>query len=315
MNIVFMGTPDFAVPVLDKIIEKGWTVSLVVTQPDRPKGRKKLMTPPPVKEAAEKYGLPVFQPEKIKDDYAPVKEAAPDLIVTAAFGQLLPEAVLEIPPKGAVNVHASLLPKYRGGAPIHEAVIQGEKETGVTIMYMVKKLDAGDMLAKAVVPIDPSDTTGSMHEKLSRAGAELLADVLPEVEADLIEPEAQDETMATYAPNITAEREKIDWSQPAEVVFNQIRGLYPWPVAYTEEDGRRIKIHQAEVSPETTEREPGTVAKAAPEELLIACGNGTCLQLISLQPAGKKQMDAAAFLQSTGWQTGTRLGDDDDRRT
>lgn len=205
MKVVFMGTPDFAVPVLDALVENNYDVQLVVTQPDRPKGRKQELTPPPVKVAAEKHGIPVFQPEKIKQEqeWKVVADIEPDILITAAFGQILPKGLLDVPPFGCINVHASLLPKYRGGAPIHQSIIDGEKETGITIMYMVEKLDAGAMLAQKAIPIEEKDTTGTMHDKLSVLGAELLLETLPEIEAGSIVAVEQDEAEVTYAPNIT----------------------------------------------------------------------------------------------------------------
>lgn len=314
MNIVFMGTPDFAVPILEKLIHLNHHVSLVVTQPDRPKGRKKVMTATPVKEAALRFGLPVFQPEKIKNDYKQVKDAAPDLIVTAAFGQILPKEVLTLPELGAVNVHASLLPKYRGGAPIHQSIIDGEKETGVTIMYMVEKLDAGDMLMKRAIPIEPDDTTGTMHDKLSVLGAEMMEAVLPLLEQKSITAEQQNEAEATFAPNIKKEQEKINWNKTASQVHDQIRGLVPWPVAYTEIESTRLKIWESEISGDHTDAEPGTVLKAEGKVLEVACLHGTVLRLKRVQPSGKKPMDIPTLLNGQGKiiVPGKKFGDSDD---
>ncbi|SDN26250.1 methionyl-tRNA formyltransferase [Alkalicoccus daliensis] len=300
MKIVFMGTPDFAVPVLEKIINKGYEVSLVVTQPDRPKGRKRELTPPPVKVAAEENNIPVFQPEKIKEDYEAVLSVSPDLIITAAFGQILPKVVLDIPKLGAVNVHASLLPKYRGGAPIHQAIIDGEKETGVTIMYMVEKLDAGDMLLKRAVPISPEDNTGTMHDKLSALGAEMIEEILPAIESGEIHPQAQDEEKVTFARNITKEMEKINWTNTASQVNDQVRGLVPWPVAYTVFDDKRVKVWKTHAVNEHTNQEPGTIIKAEGRDFWIACGSGTILALQQVQPSGKKPMDIPTFLNGQG---------------
>ncbi|QKS71485.1 methionyl-tRNA formyltransferase [Paenalkalicoccus suaedae] len=311
MNIVFMGTPDFAVPVLQTIIDEGHTVSLVVTQPDRPKGRKRELTPPPVKVAALELGLPVFQPEKIRHDYQAVQEAAPDLIVTAAFGQLLPTEVLEIPAKGCINVHASLLPKYRGGAPIHQSIIDGEAETGVTIMYMVEKLDAGDMLLKRAIPITDEDNTGTMHDKLSKLGAQMIKEMLPKMEASVVEAEKQDEAAATFAPNIKKEQEVIDWTQDARSVFNHIRGLAPWPVAYTTLGETRLKLWSSVVAEGTTTEAPGTIVKLESDLLHVACGDETVLALKEVQPAGKKPMNVETFLRGAGAKLalGDKLGD------
>jgi methionyl-tRNA formyltransferase len=313
MKIVFMGTPDFAVPVMEAVLEAGHDIALVVTQPDRPKGRKKTLTPPPVKTAAERLDLPVFQPEKIKEDYQPVLEAAPDLIVTAAFGQLLPKKVLDIPELGAVNVHASLLPKYRGGAPIHYAVMNGEKETGITIMYMAEKLDAGDMLLKRSIPINPDDTTGTMHDKLSLLGAEMIKEILPMLVKGEVEPEPQNSSEATFAPNITKEKEFINWEAPAEEVSSQIRGLNPWPAAYTTFFGKRLKVWEAEPVEGSVNDLPGTVTAVTDKAVHVACGSGTVLALKKVQPSGKKPMDIATFYNGQGRdvKAGTVLGIDE----
>lgn len=310
MNVVFMGTPDFAVPVLDKLIEMQCSVSLVVTQPDRPKGRKKILTAPPVKEAAIRHGLPVFQPEKIKNEYKQVQDAAPDIIVTAAFGQILPKEVLEIPKLGAINVHASLLPKYRGGAPIHQSIIDGEKETGITIMYMVEKLDAGDMLMQRAIPIEPEDTTGTMHDKLSSLGAEMIEEIIPQLEEGRVSPEMQNEKEVTFAPNIKKEQEIIDWNKTALQVHDQVRGLVPWPVAYTEIGESRFKVWETEVSAESTEAAPGTVLETNGKLLKVACLHGTVIGLKRVQPSGKKPMDIPTFMNGQGKhiEPGIKLG-------
>ncbi|MBU9720401.1 MULTISPECIES: methionyl-tRNA formyltransferase [Bacillaceae] len=318
MKAVFMGTPDFAVPVLDGLVEKGYEISLVVTQPDRPKGRKQELTPPPVKVAAIKHGIPVFQPEKIKheEEWKRVEKESPDIIITCAFGQILPKGLLDVPPLGCVNVHASLLPKYRGGAPIHQAVIDGEKETGITIMYMVEKLDAGDILSQRTIPIEDTDTTGTMHDKLSKVGAELLLDTLPELEAGTIMAEEQDEADVTYAPNITKDKEKIDWSRTAGYIYNQVRGLNPWPVAYTMVGEKRMKIWWTEKTDNDTDEKPGTVIQIEDNGLHVACGDNTVLKLTEIQPSGKKRMDVKTFLLGAGkgWTEGKMLGENDETR-
>ncbi|WP_093071870.1 methionyl-tRNA formyltransferase [Salisediminibacterium halotolerans] len=313
MKIVFMGTPDFSVPILRGLVTDGWQVPLVVTQPDRPKGRKKTMTPPPVKEEAQRLGIDVYQPEKIadRDAAARVLETEPDIIVTAAFGQILPRAILDAPPHGCINVHASLLPKYRGGAPIHRSVINGENEAGITIMYMVEKLDAGAMLSRQSIPIEAEDTAGSMHDKLSVLGKDLLLATLPKLINGEINPEEQDEQQATFAPNIKKEDERLNWSKPAAAVYNQIRGLSPWPVAYTTVNGERIKIWQASLLDAAAEKEPGTVTAAGPDGIDVVCGDGRQVRLLTLQPAGKKQMNAETFLNGKGstWEIGMKLGE------
>lgn len=215
VRMVFMGTPDFAVPSLQTLVREGYRVAGVVTQPDRPRGRKRELTPPPVKVAAMELGLPVFQPERLRnpENVRRLLEWKPDLIVTAAYGQILPREILETPRYGCINVHASLLPKYRGGAPIHHALIRGEKETGVTIMYMVEALDAGDMLAHRSIPIEEADDVGTLHDKLARVGAQLLRETVPALLEGRVQPVPQDDSQATYAPNIRREDERIDWSR------------------------------------------------------------------------------------------------------
>ncbi|NJP36407.1 methionyl-tRNA formyltransferase [Alkalicoccus luteus] len=297
---VFMGTPDFSVPVLERILAEGYDVPLVVTQPDRPRGRKKEMIPSPVKQAAEKHGIPVWQPEKLSDGIVPLKEAAPDIIITAAFGQLLPPEVLELPPYGCINVHASLLPEYRGGAPIHQAVIDGREETGITIMYMAEKLDAGDIIVQSAIPIHEDDTAGTMHDKLSFEGAELLLKALHQLEKGAAKRVPQNHEQATFAPNITREMERIDWQQPAAAVRNQIRGLVPWPVGYSIIEGIRLKLWEAEVAEKETEAAPGTVLTCSEGVLETACGQGTVIRLTKVQPAGGKQMSADTFLNGKG---------------
>ncbi|WP_027954147.1 methionyl-tRNA formyltransferase [Halobacillus kuroshimensis] len=299
-RIAFMGTPDFAVPVLDRIMKEGYEVVVAVTQPDRPKGRKRVLTPPPVKTAALNHGIPVLQPEKIKHEYEDVLAYEPDLIVTAAFGQILPEALLNVPEYGCINVHASLLPEFRGGAPIHYSILEGKQETGVTIMYMVKKLDAGDMLSKVVVPIEDTDHVGTLHDKLSAAGADLLADTLPELLAGNITPEVQDESKVTFAGNIKREQEWIDWDRDQQTVYNHVRGLHPWPVAYTYWNGKPMKIWWAEKVSGHFSKVPGTVVKIEEDGFLVQTGDGKALKIVSLQPSGKKKMDGQSFVNGAG---------------
>lgn len=309
-KIIFMGTPDFAVPVIDTLIEQGYEIDLIVTQPDRPRGRKKILTPPPVKIAAEKYQIPVFQPEKIKNDYEEIAKRKPDLIITAAFGQLLPKGLLDIPKEGCINVHASLLPALRGGAPIHYAILQGHKKTGITIMYMAEKLDAGDIISQREVAITDTDDVGSLHDKLAAAGAELLADTLPSIFNGTAEAKQQDDAKATYAPNITRDMEKINWSQPREVVYNHIRGLHPWPVAFTTWQGKQLKIYQAVKSDRVTAEEAGTIIDISESAIIVAAGDGKSLTIKRLQPAGRKKMQTADFLRGVGskMKVGEKLG-------
>ncbi|MBB5172131.1 methionyl-tRNA formyltransferase [Texcoconibacillus texcoconensis] len=313
MKIVFMGTPDFASPVLRSLINEGYDVCAVVTQPDRPKGRKKTLTPPPVKEEAEKVGIPVLQPEKIKQQeaYEQVLAYEPDLIVTAAFGQILPTEILTSPKYGCINVHASLLPRYRGGAPIHQAIIDGEKETGITIMYMVEALDAGDILSQEAIPIEEDDHVGTLHDKLSDLGAKLLLDTIPKLVRGEIEPRTQREEEVTYAPNIRREQERIDWTRSSHDVYNHVRGMNPWPVAYTTCLGERLKVWWVEKQSITGDRQPGEILAIDDQGIIVQTGDQKAVKLTRVQPAGKKPMDTATFLRGAG-QTltvGMKLGE------
>src|SRR5690625_1141074 len=236
-RIVFMGTPDFAVPILEQLLQTKYEIGLVVTQPDRPVGRRRTLTPPPVKITAKKHNIPVFQPEKLSDNFEEIMKYHPDVIITAAYGQFLPKELLELPKYGCINVHASLLPKLRGGAPIHYALLQGETATGITIMYMAEKLDAGDIITQEKIPILQTDHVGTLHDTLSIVGAKTLLATLPAIFNRTNKRIKQNDEEATFAPNITREQEKIDWHQTNEEVYNQIRGLHPWPVAYTQYNG------------------------------------------------------------------------------
>ncbi|MFD1426635.1 methionyl-tRNA formyltransferase [Kroppenstedtia sanguinis] len=310
VRMVFMGTPDFAVPSLQTLVREGYRVAGVVTQPDRPRGRKRELTPPPVKVAAMELGLPVFQPERLRnpENVRRLLEWKPDLIVTAAYGQILPREILETPRYGCINVHASLLPKYRGGAPIHHALIQGEKETGVTIMYMVEALDAGDMLTRRSIPIQAEDDVGTLHDKLAQVGAELLAETVPALVEGKVKPVSQDDSQATYAPNIRREDERIDWSRSALQLVNQIRGLRPWPVAFTLWKGEPLKIWRAEPASVRETAAPGTVLSQTQEGVLVATGEGGALRILELQPAGKRRMTAAEFSRGRQMEPGEILG-------
>ncbi|MFS0672384.1 methionyl-tRNA formyltransferase [Ornithinibacillus sp. 179-J 7C1 HS] len=311
-RIVFMGTPDFSVPILRELIHSEYEVLLVVTQPDRPKGRKKIITPPPVKVEAEIHGIPVFQPEKIKYEYQEILDLKPDLIVTAAYGQILPKELLEGPKFGCINVHASLLPELRGGAPIHYAIIQGKKETGITIMYMAEKLDAGDILTQRSIPIEKTDHVGSLHDKLSGVGASLLMETLPKLFAGDIKPIKQDESKATFASNIRREQEKIDWNKSNTEIFNQIRGLHPWPVAFTMYENKTMKIWWGEPVDQEFIGEPGEIiSKENDEAFIVVCGNNKGIKITEIQPAGKKRMTVKDYLQgsSNRIQVGYKMGE------
>ena len=301
-KIVFMGTPAFSAPILRMLHEEGYEILAVVTQPDRPVGRKKVLTPPPVKEEALALGLPVIQPEKLRgsEELQQILALKPDLVVTAAFGQILPKELLESPRLGCINVHASLLPAYRGGAPIHQAIIDGQSKTGVTIMYMAEKLDAGDIISQREIVIEDTDHTGGMFEKLSEIGRELLKDTMPAIIAGTNERIPQDESLVTYASNISREQELIDWNKDARTLYNQVRGLHPWPVAYTTFEGSNFKIWWAKPGETTTNAAPGEVVKIAKDYFEVATGDGSSLALYDVQPAGKKRMTAEEYLRGTG---------------
>ena len=315
-KIIFMGTPDFSVPVLTRIIEEGYEVIAVVTQPDRPVGRKKVLTPTPVKVEAEKHGIPVYQPEKIRDEVELAKILAlqPDLVVTAAFGQILPNELLEAPKLGCINVHASLLPELRGGAPIHYAILQGKKKTGITIMYMAEKLDAGDILAQAEVTIEEEDNVGTLFDKLSQIGADLLADTLPKLINGELTPIKQDEAKATFASNIKRSDEKIDWTKTGEEIYNHVRALNPWPVSYTLLEGKVMKIWQTKKVTGFKKAEPGTIIDVQKEGFVVATGNETSILIQELQPSGKKKMPAKDYLSGAGSfiEAGMKVGEENE---
>jgi methionyl-tRNA formyltransferase len=312
-KIVFMGTPDFSVPVLRKIIDEGYEVIGVVTQPDRPVGRKKVLTPPPVKVEAMNHGIPVYQPEKIrqKDEMEKILSLNPDLIITAAFGQILPKEILDAPTHGCINVHASLLPELRGGAPIHYALIQGKEKTGITIMYMVEKLDAGDILTQVEVEITEEDNVGTLHSKLSEAGAALLSETLPKLLEGKLTAIPQNNEEATFAYNIKREQEKIDWFKTGKEIYNHIRGLNPWPVAFTTLDGQTLKIWRAEKVLGMKSEVPGTILKNDPDGITVSSGDETTIKIKELQPSGKTKMTSEEFYRGAGSKilVGSRLGD------
>lgn len=293
-KIIFMGTPDFSSPILEAL-DRQFDVIAVVTQPDKPVGRKKVLTPPPVKATAEALHIPVYQPVKLKGsaELEQLIALSPDLIVTAAYGQLLPEELLEAPCLGCINVHASLLPKYRGGAPIHYAILNGEKETGVSIMYMVKKLDAGDVISQRKIAIEQDDNVGTLHDKLSQLGVDLLLETLPSIIDESNSRTVQDETLVTYASNISREDEWVSFDRPTVEVHNHIRGLSPWPVAYARYEGNAMKLWAAEIG--EGQGRPGEVIRADKKGITVATQDGAVL-LTEIQPAGKKRMSAASFI-------------------
>jgi methionyl-tRNA formyltransferase len=312
-KIVFMGTPDFSVPVLQQLIHDGYEVIAVVTQPDRPVGRKKVLTPPPVKVEAVKQGIPVFQPEKIrqKDELEKILSLNPDLIVTAAFGQILPKELLEAPKFGCINVHASLLPELRGGAPIHYSIINGLEKTGITIMYMAEKLDAGDILTQVEVKIEEKDNVGTLHDKLSKAGAKLLSETVPKLLNGELTPIKQNDEEATFAWNIKREQEKIDWGKTGAEIYNHVRGMNPWPVAYSTLNGSVLKIWKTEKLEVSVKAEPGAILSIEEDGLVVASADQIAIKVTELQPAGKKRMDAKQFLRGAGSQVevGMKLGE------
>ena len=312
-KIVFMGTPKFAVPVLEMLIEK-YGVDLVITQPDKKVGRKKVLTAPPVKVIAEEKGIKVLQPEKISNDenvLSELKELNPDIIITAAYGQLVPETILEIPKYKCINVHGSLLPKLRGGAPIQYSILEDHGKTGITIMYMVKKLDAGDMISKVEVDILDSDNYESLHDKLSIAGRDLLKETLPNIFTGNIAPEKQDDSLATFARNILREDEKIDWNKSARQILNQVRALDPTPGAFTYLDENVLKIWSSEVvdlEENFSSKKVGTIIKQDKKHIYLLCGENTVLKVKELQISGKKRMPVVNFLSNKKDYVGTILG-------
>lgn len=309
MNIVFMGTPEFAVPTLEKLTEFHH-VAAAVTQPDKQKGRGKKFSFPPVKETALKYGIPVLQPVKARDEefIETLEKLAPDVIVVVAYGQILPESILNIPKYGCINVHGSLLPKYRGAGPIQWAVLNGEKETGITTMYMEKGLDTGDMIDKAVLTMDKKETSGTLHDKLMVLGAELLLETLKKLEDKTAVRVKQNDDESSYAPMLSKEMGKIDFSKTAEEIERWIRGLNPWPSAYTELEGKTLKIWDADTICYDGQEKPGTVIDVTKKQIMVACGQGA-LALNEIQLSGKKRMTVQAFLAGAKINTGTLLGE------
>ena len=305
MRIVYMGTPDFAVPALEKLAQSpDYTVAAVFTQPDKPKGRKMVMTPPDIKVCAEKLGIPVFQPSSMRSEeaYNSLKELNPDVIVVAAYGQILPKAVLDLPKFGCVNIHGSLLPKYRGAAPIQQSVLDGEKVTGVTTMLMDVGLDTGDILLKAETEIGENETAGELFDRLAVLGGELIVETLDKLKKGEITPQKQDESLATHTSKITKELCPIDFNKTAYEVHNKVRGLNPWPVAVTEISGKTVKVYSSRVS--DMSGAAGTILSLKP--FVIACGDKS-VELIEIQPQGKKRMTAQAFLAGHKLNIGDKL--------
>lgn len=300
-RIVFMGTASFSLAVLQMLLENQYHVVGVVTQPDRYVGRKKVLTMPDVKVEALKYDIPVIQPVRIKEDYQAILDLQPDLIITAAYGQIIPQALLDAPRLGCVNVHASLLPLYRGGAPVHQSIIDGQKKTGVTIMYMVKKMDAGDIISQKETPILQDDTVGILYDRLSDLGAQLLKETLPSILNGTNQRIPQDESLVTYAPTLSREDERIDWNLSAKQVYNKVRGTNPWPGSYTTYQGKTVKIwagqvHQCEnAMKHHAHQDNGTIVKIFKDAIGVKVNDGVYL-ITELQLEGKKRMSVKDYL-------------------
>jgi methionyl-tRNA formyltransferase len=308
MRILFMGTPDFAVSILKKIIKSGYEVIGVVTKPDKQSGRGKTMCFPPVKELANTYNLPVYQPARVRDPefVQKVRELSPEIVVVAAFGQFLPKELLDIPPYGCINVHASLLPKYRGAAPIQYSIIDGEEYTGVTIMYMDVSMDTGDIILQKKIPIAKEETGGTLFDKLALLGADLLVEAIKKMEEGTVERIPQDHAEATYVKTLSKEMGNIDFSMPAEQIERLIRGLNPWPSAYTHIGGKTLKIWKATVEQKEMDGVAGEVIQVRKDAIAVKTGKGI-LVIRELQLEGKTKMTADAFLRGYLIPIGTRL--------
>ena len=312
MKIIFMGTPDFAVAALDALCAAGQNVILAVTQPDRQKGRGRKVIQKPVSVCAQKWGVPVFQPARIREPEAveKIRSLQPDLIVVAAFGQILPQELLDIPRLGCVNIHASLLPGLRGAAPIQWAVINGDAESGVTLMQMNAGLDTGDILFQEKVAIGPQETGESLYEKLAELGGQMIVRYLPAIESGDINPVPQDDERSSYAPMLRKEMGEIDWAMPAAQIERRLRGMLPWPGAYTKLDGHVLKVWKAEVAEPEQDAGPvlpGTVLYTDKSRICVRTGDGV-LALLEVQAEGKKRMGTDAFLRGTKIPAGTLLG-------
>lgn len=307
LRIIFMGTPEFAVPSLKTLIDRGEEIIAVVTQPDRPRGRGQKPSPPPVKVMAESHGIPVMQPQKVRvpEVIERIRELDPDLIVVVAFGQILPQSLLDIPRHGCINVHASLLPRYRGAAPINWCIINGETETGITTMQMDAGLDTGDMLVKRGTPIDPEEDAQSLHDRLSLLGAETLAETLDRLQAGTLQREKQDDSLTCYAPMLRKEDGLIDWTLEPQRIKNLVRGMTPWPGAFTTFEGKTLKLYRVAIA--EGRGEPGEVLSAGGDGITVACGGGS-IRIMELQLEGRKRLSAADFLSGCRLRPGTRLG-------
>ncbi len=307
MKIVFMGTPDFAVPCLQRLIDMGQNIAGVFTQPDKPKGRGYQMMPPPVKELALKHNLPVFQPAKMRDGEALsiIKELAPDLIVVVAYGKILPKDILDAPKLGCINVHGSLLPKYRGAGPIQWSIINGEEVTGVTTMFMAEGLDTGDMILKMETPIGEEETAGELFDRLCIIGADCLEQTIKLFESGKPVPrEVQDDAKSSYAPMLDKELSKLDFTKSARELHNLIRGVSPWPVAHTVFRGKLLKVHKARIAYDLTGK-AGTILDE--KRMIVGCGDGA-IELLEVQAEGAKRLPASDFMNGKRIQMGEQLG-------
>jgi len=311
MDLVFCGTPEFAVPTLKKLVEAGHKVRLVVTQPDRPSGRGQELSVPPTKQLAQPLGLPVVQPDKIKNNLefrGKLEELKPAAIIVVGYGRIIPKWMIDLPPHGNINLHASLLPKYRGAAPIQWAIASGETVTGVTTMRIDEGLDTGDILLQREMEIDPEDTAVTLAPRLAEMGAGLMLETLRGIEAGTIQPRKQDHTLATLAPILEKEAGRIDFNRPADQILNRMRGFQPWPGAFTSFRGKNLMLHRAHLAAYGIgPLAPGEM-KVAGEELFLGCGEGTALEVMELQPEGKRRMSAKDFVHGYRPKAGEVLG-------
>ncbi|MBS6507720.1 MAG: methionyl-tRNA formyltransferase [Paraclostridium bifermentans] len=309
MKIVFMGTPEFAVPCLQKIIDEGHEVVAVVTQPDKPKGRGKKLAMPPVKELALKYDIPVYQPLKAREEsfVDTLKEMNPELIVVVAFGQILPKSILDIPKYGCVNVHASLLPRYRGAAPLNWVIINGEEKTGVTTMYMDEGLDTGDMILKSEIPLDDEITAGELHDKMMIDGAKVLKETIDLIEKGEAPREKQSNEDTCYSPIMNKSLGNIDWKKSAIYIHNLVRGINPWPSAYTTYEGQTMKIWKTKVIDKNSDKDPGTIISVDKEGINVSTSEGI-VQIKEIQMAGKKRMEVPEYIKGNNINTDIILG-------
>lgn len=309
MRILFMGTPDFAVSSLKAIAEAGHTITGVITQPDKPKGRGHKMAHPPVYDYAETMGFTIYQPETLKNNGIAdiLKETSPELIIVVAYGKILPQYVLDFPKYGCVNVHASLLPKYRGAAPIQRSIIDGETVTGVTTMYMAKGLDTGDMIEKISVEITEEDNFETLHDKLATAGAEIIVTTIDSIEKGTVKREVQDDSLSTYAEMITKETARIDWAKNAKDIYNQIRGLYPVPKAFSTLGNTGFKITNSRYNEGVSSSEVGSIIEVGSDYVRVQCGENTVLDITELQPEGKRAMPVREYLKGNNISVGERF--------